>query len=43
MLDKAYKDGELFWDSADVYGDNEELIGKLPSHSLFSGRGLHNR
>lgn len=27
VLDKAYKDGELFWDSADVYGDNEELIG----------------
>ncbi|KAK5171384.1 uncharacterized protein LTR77_004528 [Saxophila tyrrhenica] len=28
LLDKAYNDGELFWDSADVYGDNEDLIGQ---------------
>jgi aryl-alcohol dehydrogenase-like predicted oxidoreductase len=29
VLDKAYNDGELFWDSADVYGDNEDLIGEF--------------
>ena len=28
VLDKAYELGETFWDSADVYMDNEELIGK---------------
>ncbi|MCJ1475229.1 hypothetical protein MMC13_003890 [Lambiella insularis] len=28
ILDRAYELGELFWDSADVYGDNEDLIGK---------------
>jgi len=28
VLDKCYNDGELFWDSADVYGDSEELLGK---------------
>lgn len=27
ILDKCYDDGELFWDSADVYGDSEDLIG----------------
>ncbi|KAK3055341.1 hypothetical protein LTR09_003894 [Extremus antarcticus] len=27
VLDKCYNDGELFWDSADVYGDSEELLG----------------
>ena len=29
ILDQAYEQGELFWDSADVYGDNEDLIGML--------------
>lgn len=27
ILDKCYNDGELFWDSADVYGDSEDLLG----------------
>jgi aryl-alcohol dehydrogenase-like predicted oxidoreductase len=29
VLDRAYAMGELNWDSADAYGDNEVLIGKL--------------
>ena len=28
FLDKVYELGETFWDSADVYMDNEDLIGK---------------
>jgi len=28
LLDKAYEAGEHFWDSAAMYGDNEELIGR---------------
>ena len=28
ILDRAYELGERFWDSADVYGDNEDLLGK---------------
>merc|ERR1712217_90388 len=28
VLDKLYASGELFWDSADMYMDNEDLIGK---------------
>ncbi|USP76767.1 uncharacterized protein yc1106_04041 [Curvularia clavata] len=28
LLDHAYELGERFWDSADIYGDNEDLIGK---------------
>ncbi len=28
LLDRAYELGETNWDSADVYGDNEELLGK---------------
>lgn len=28
VLDHVYKSGELFWDSADMYGDNEDLIGR---------------
>ena len=27
VLDKCYEEGELFWDSADVYDDNEDLLG----------------
>ena len=27
VLDKVYEEGDLFWDSADVYMDNEDLIG----------------
>lgn len=28
LLDAAYELGERFWDSADIYGDNEDLLGK---------------
>lgn len=28
LLDRAHELGEVFWDTADVYGDNEELLGK---------------
>ncbi|KAL2156726.1 hypothetical protein VTH82DRAFT_1471 [Thermothelomyces myriococcoides] len=28
FLDKAYEMGETFWDTADVYGDSEDLLGK---------------
>ncbi|KAF5013702.1 hypothetical protein FDECE_301 [Fusarium decemcellulare] len=28
LLDKAHELGEWFWDSADMYGDSEELIGR---------------
>lgn len=28
ILDHVYQSGSLLWDSADVYGDNEELLGR---------------
>ncbi|KAI9842621.1 MAG: Aldo-keto reductase str7 [Thelocarpon superellum] len=28
VLDRAYELGETFWDSADIYADSEELLGK---------------
>lgn len=28
VLDKCYNDGELFWDTADMYNDSEDLLGK---------------
>lgn len=28
LLDRAYELGELHWDSADMYGDNEDLLGQ---------------
>jgi len=28
VLDKAYEEGELFWDTADMYNDSEDLLGK---------------
>ncbi|GIZ46171.1 hypothetical protein CKM354_000930900 [Cercospora kikuchii] len=28
VLDTVYQEGDLFWDTADIYGDSEELIGK---------------
>lgn len=34
LLDKLYADGELFWDSADMYLDSEDLLGE----SFYSGR-----
>ena len=27
VLDKVYAEGDLFWDSADIYQDSEDLIG----------------
>lgn len=27
VLDKCYEEGELFWDSADMYQDSEDLLG----------------
>lgn len=29
VLDKCYAEGELFWDSADIYKDSEDLLGGL--------------
>ena len=28
FLDKIFEDNERNWDSADMYGDNEDLLGK---------------
>lgn len=28
VLDAVYESGSTFWDTADVYGDNEDLIGE---------------
>ncbi|OAL43428.1 Aldo/keto reductase [Pyrenochaeta sp. DS3sAY3a] len=28
LLDQAYEMGQRFWDTADMYGDNEDLLGK---------------
>ena len=28
FLDDLYESGVTFWDSADVYGDNEDIIGQ---------------
>jgi aryl-alcohol dehydrogenase-like predicted oxidoreductase len=28
VLDRAYELGDTFWDSADIYGDSEDLLGK---------------
>lgn len=28
ILDAAYEKGERFWDSSDLYGDSEVLLGK---------------
>ena len=30
MLDKCYEAGELFWDTADMYMDSEDLLGECP-------------
>jgi len=35
FLDALYEKGEVFWDSADVYGDNEDLLGKFTFFRLF--------
>ena len=31
VLDTVYQEGDLFWDTADIYGDSEELIGQYRS------------
>ena len=31
VLDKCYEEGELFWDSADMYQDSEDLLGMVKS------------
>jgi aryl-alcohol dehydrogenase-like predicted oxidoreductase len=28
LLDRAYELGQHFWDSADAYGDSEDLLGR---------------
>lgn len=37
FLDHVYASGQRFWDTADIYGDNEDLIGKYVFLSLSSG------
>ena len=32
ILDAVYESGSTFWDTADIYGDNEELIKKWYVH-----------
>jgi aryl-alcohol dehydrogenase-like predicted oxidoreductase len=32
ILDHVHASGQRFWNSADVYGDNEDLIGKRVFH-----------
>lgn len=34
FLDYVYESGQRFWDTADIYGDNEGLIGKYVSLAL---------
>ena len=33
LLDRAYELGERFWDSADIYSDSEDLLGKWFAHT----------
>ncbi|KAG4431802.1 hypothetical protein IFR05_012710 [Cadophora sp. M221] len=44
LLDKAYELGETFWDTADMYGDSEDLIGRWFRAALVAysplGRGM---
>lgn len=28
LLDAVYEHGVTFWDTADIYGDNEDLLGQ---------------
>jgi aryl-alcohol dehydrogenase-like predicted oxidoreductase len=34
VFDKLYSDGHHFWDTADLYGDSEDLLGTL--HTLYN-------
>ena len=36
VLDAVYESGCTFWDTADVYGDNEELIGKWCAYTSLN-------
>lgn len=38
FLDHVYGSGETFWDSSDVYGDSEDLLGKYISPPLLNHR-----
>lgn len=36
VLDTIYEEGCRFWDTADIYGDSEELLGKwYDSQAVF--------
>lgn len=35
VFDKLYQDGQHFWDTADVYADNEDLLGGSQRDSLY--------
>lgn len=37
FLDTLYDEGELFWDSADMYMDNEDLLGYVQSYAKSNG------
>ncbi|KAF7326695.1 Aldo-ket-red domain-containing protein [Mycena venus] len=39
VLDAAHAAGSTFWDTADIYGDSEELIGKWHGHLAFKRTG----
>lgn len=39
VLDKAYNEGELFWDTADMYMDSEDLLGMSMTLSLVDWAG----
>ncbi|KAF7340533.1 Aldo/keto reductase [Mycena sanguinolenta] len=45
VLDAAYAAGCTFWDTADVYGDSEELIGKwhVVPYTIYLGSINHPR
>lgn len=40
FLDELYASGERFWDTADVYADNEDLLGKQDIRDDFVSPSL---
>jgi aryl-alcohol dehydrogenase-like predicted oxidoreductase len=40
LLDYAYDAGERFWDSADMYGDNEDLLGEYFKNNPDKRKGI---
>lgn len=36
VLDAALSSGSTFWDTADVYGDSEDLLGKWSVSALYA-------